>query len=235
MRLLKNGVEQSAASGSIASASLNSGLYETPDNRTYDMSAEWTGLAAGTYTVQVVVTITRDTGTDISGNKVTAKAYARLSHAVKAVGVPESYRAFMCGNALVSANSMLDYFRAAKTSSGYMTEASAGDYGVRVSDGGLAAKDSNGAWNAVLMTCEKQAADANKCVLEQLGSRMFTTDANTANLPTGAGTRYGAITTTTLNAAAGHHIQEWKSFSQPVQCYTRRCMNNVWGAWTKNY
>lgn len=235
MRLLKNGVEQSAASGSIASASLNSGLYETPDNRTYDMSAEWTGLAAGTYTVQVVVTITRDTGTDISGNKVTAKAYARLSHAVKAVGVPESYRAFMCGNALVSANSMLDYFRAAKTSSGYMTEASAGDYGVRVSDGGLAAKDSNGAWNAVLMTCEKQAADANKCVLEQLGSRMYTTDADTANLPSGAGTYYGAITTTTLNATAGHHIQEWKSFSQPVQCYTRRCMNNTWGAWTKNY
>lgn len=235
MRLLKNGVEQSAASGSIASASLNSGLYETPDNRTYDLSAEWTGLAAGTYTVQVVVTITRDTGTDISGNKVTAKAYARLSHAVKAVGVPESYRAFMCGNALVSANSMLDYFRAAKTSSGYMTEASAGDYGVRVSDDGLAAKDSNGAWNAVLVTCEKQAADANKCVLEQLGSRMYTTDADTANLPSGAGTYYGAITTTTLNATAGHHIQEWKSFSQPVQCYTRRCMNNTWGAWTKNY
>lgn len=235
MRLLKNGVEQSAASGSIASASLNSGLYETPDNRTYDLSAEWTGLAAGTYTVQVVVTITRDTGTDISGNKVTAKAYARLSHAVKAVGVPESYRAFMCGNALVSANSMLDYFRAAKTSSGYMTEASAGDYGVRVSDDGLVAKDSNGAWNAVLVTCEKQAADANKCVLEQLGSRMYTTDADTANLPSGAGTYYGAITTTTLNATAGHHIQEWKSFSQPVQCYTRRCMNNTWGAWTKNY
>ena len=235
MRLLKNGVEQSAASGSIASASLNSGLYETPDNRTYDLSAEWTGLAAGTYTVQVVVTITRDTGTDISGNKVTAKAYARLSHAVKAVGVPESYRAFMCGNALVSANSMLDYFRAAKTSSGYMTEASAGDYGVRVSDDGLAAKDSNGAWNAVLVTCEKQAADANKCVLEQLGSRMYTTNADTVNLPTGAGTYYGAITTTTLNATAGHHIQEWKSFSQPVQCYTRRCMNNTWGAWTKNY
>lgn len=235
MRLLKNGVEQSAASGSIASASLNSGLYETPDNRTYDLSAEWTGLAAGTYTVQVVVTITRDTGTDISGNKVTAKAYARLSHAVKAVGVPESYRAFMCGNALVSANSMLDYFRAAKTSSGYMTEASAGDYGVRVSDDGLAAKDSNGAWNAVLVTCEKQAADANKCVLEQLGSRMYTTDADTVNLPSGAGTYYGAITTTTLNATAGHHIQEWKSFSQPVQCYTRRCMNNTWGAWTKNY
>ena len=235
MRLLKNGVEQSAASGSVASASLNSGLYETPDNRTYDLSAEWTGLAAGTYTVQVLVTITRDTGTDISGNKVTAKADARLSRAVKAIGVPESYRAFMCGNALVSANSMLDYFRAAKTTSGYMTEISAGNFGLRVSRAGMIAKNSDGAWNAVLVTCEKQAADANKCVLEQLGSRMFTTDANTVNLPTGAGTYYGAITTTTLNATAGHHIQEWKSFSQPVQCYTRRCMNGTWGAWTRNY
>lgn len=235
MRLLKNGVEQSAASGSVASASLNSGLYETPDNRTYDLSAEWTGLAAGTYTVQVLVTITRDTGTDISGKKVTAKADARLSRAVKAIGVPESYRAFMCGNALVSANSMLDYFRAAKTTSGHMTEISAGNFGLRVSRAGMIAKNSDGAWNAVLVTCEKQAADANKCVLEQLGSRMFTTDANTVNLPTGAGTYYGSITTTTLNATDGHHIQEWKSFSQPVQCYTRRCMNNTWGAWTKNY
>lgn len=204
-------------------------------DRTEDLTVEATNLSAGTYTVRTKVELVQETDTDINNRIVKATAMATVTGAAKVFGSPELYEAFFCGNGVISANSMRDYFRSVRTTSGYMTEASAGDYGVRVSDDGLAAKDSNGAWNAVLVTCEKQAADANKCVLEQLGSRMFTTDGNTVNLPSGAGTRYGAITTTTLNATAGHHIQEWKSFSQPVQCYTRRCMNNVWGAWTKNY
>ena len=204
-------------------------------DRTEDLTVEATNLSVGTYTVRTKVELVQQRDTDINSRTVQATAMATVTGAAKVFGSPELYEAFFCGNGVISANSMRDYFRSVKTTSGYMTEASAGDYGVRVSDDGLAAKDRNGSWNAVLMTCEKQAADANKCVLEQLGSRMFTTDGNTVNLPSGAGTRYGAITTTTLNATAGHHIQEWKSFSQPVQCYTRRCMNNVWGAWTKNY
>ncbi len=203
--------------------------------RTEDLTVEATNLSVGTYTVRTKVELVQQRDTDINGRIVQATAMATVTGAAKVFGSPELYEAFLCGNGFISANSMRDYFRSVKTTSGYMTEASAGDYGVRVSDDGLAAKDSNGAWNAGIMTYEKEAVDANKCVLPQLGIRMYTTNANTANLPTGAGTRYGSITTTTLNATDGHHIQEWKSFSQPVQCYTRRCMNNVWGAWTKNY
>ena len=203
--------------------------------RTEDLTVEATNLSVGTYTVRTKVELVQEKDTDINGRIVQATAMATVMGAAKVFGSPELYEAFLCGNGFISANSMRDYFRSVKTTSGYMTEASAGDYGVRVSDDGLAAKDSNGAWNAGIMTYEKEAVDANKCVLPQLGIRMYTTNANTANLPTGAGTRYGSITTTTLNATDGHHIQEWKSFSQPVQCYTRRCMNNVWGAWTKNY
>lgn len=203
--------------------------------RTEDLTVEATNLSVGTYTVRTKVELVQQKDTDINGRIVQATAMATVMGAAKVFSSPELYEAFLCGNGFISANSMRDYFRSVKTTSGYMTEASAGDYGVRVSDDGLAAKDSNGAWNAGIMTYEKEAVDANKCVLPQLGIRMYTTNANTANLPTGAGTRYGSITTTTLNATDGHHIQEWKSFSQPVQCYTRRCMNNVWGAWTKNY
>lgn len=203
--------------------------------RTEDLTVEATNLSVGTYTVRTKVDLVQEKDTDINGRIVQATAMATVMGAAKVFGSPELYEAILCGNGFISANSMRDYFRSVKTTSGYMTEMSAGDYGVRVSDDGLAAKDSNGAWNAVLVTCEKQAADANICVLEQLGSRMFTTDARTANLPSGAGTFYGVITTTTLNATAGHHIQEWKSFSQPVQCHTRRCMNGTWGAWTRNY
>lgn len=204
-------------------------------HRTEDLTVEATNLSVGTYTVRTKVELVQEKDTDINGRIVQATAMATVMGAAKVFGSPELYEAFLCGNGVISANSMRDYFRSVKTTSGYMTEASAGDYGVRVSDDGLAAKDSNGAWNAGIMTYEKEAVDANKCILPQLGIRMYTTNANTANLPTGAGTRYGSITTTTLNATAGHHIQEWKSFSQPVQCYTRRCMDNVWGAWTKNY
>ena len=210
-------------------------LSELKGNRTEDLTVEATNLSVGTYTVRTKVELVQERDTDINGRIVQANAMAAVMGAAKVFGSPELYEAFLCDNGVISANSMRDYFRSVKTTLGYMTEASAGDYGVRVSDDGLAAKDSNGAWNAGIMTYEKEAVDANKCVLPQLGIRMYTTNANTANLPTGAGTRYGSITTTTLNATDGHHIQEWKSFSQPVQCYTRRCMNNVWGAWTKNY
>lgn len=204
---------------------------ETKDGSSTQTLELDTVLPPGSYTVRLDVTVGK-----LSYGGTTANASATLSGYTSVFTEQSDPRALLCANGLIAADSARNFLTAGvKSSKGFVIEASVGDNGMRVSSEGMIAKDRNGAWNAVLMTCEKQAADANLCVLEQLGSRMFTTDANTVNLPSGAGTYYGAITTTTLNVTAGHHIQEWKSFSQPVQCYTRRCMNNTWGAWTRNY
>lgn len=204
---------------------------ETKDGSSTQTLELDTDLPPGSYTVRLDVTVSKP---NYMGT--TASASATLSGYTGVFTEQSDPRALLCANGLIAADSARNFLTAGvKSSEGFVIEASVGDKGMRVSSEGMISKDRNGAWNAVLMTCEKQAADANLCVLEQLGSRMFTTDANTANLPSGAGTYYGAIMTTTLNVTAGHHIQEWKSFSQPVQCYTRRCMNNTWGAWTRNY
>lgn len=217
---------------SVQSPAFGSNLTRS---KTEDLSVEATGLSAGTYMVRVKVSLTQETATDINGSTVRAVAKATAAGAAKTFASPEQYESFIAGNGAIFANSILDYFRTVLTDSGYMTEMSAGNYGLRVSRTGLIAKDTNGAWNAVAMTCDKQATDANKCVLEQTGSRMYTTTRETTNLPFDAASLYGAITTITIDAEGGNHIQEWKSYTQPVHCYTRRCLNGTWGAWVKNY
>lgn len=217
---------------SVQSPAFGSNLTRS---KTEDLSVEATDLSAGTYMVRVKVSLTQETATDINGSTVRAVAKATAAGAAKTFASPEQYESFIAGNGAIFANSILDYFRTVLTDSGYMTEMSAGNYGLRVSRTGLIAKDTNGAWNAVAMTCDKQATDANKCVLEQTGSRMYTTTRETTNLPFDAVSLYGAITTITIDAEEGNHIQEWKSYTQPVHCYTRRCLNGTWGAWVKNY
>lgn len=217
---------------SVQSPAFGSNLTRS---KTEDLSVEATGLSAGTYMVRVKVSLTQETATDINGSTVRAVAKATAAGAAKTFASPEQYESFIAGNGAIFANSILDYFRTVLTDSGYMTEMSAGNYGLRVSRTGLIAKDTNGAWNAVAMTCDKQATDANKCVLEQTGSRMYTTTRETTNLPFDAASLYGAITTITIDAEWGNHIQEWKSYTQPVHCYTRRCLNGTWSAWVKNY
>lgn len=147
------------------------------------------------------------------------------------------YKAFLGADGLLIAKSSTEYFRCGMVGGNLEVEANIGSHGIKVTRGGVYAKKSDGSWDSLLVACEKAAADANACVCDQLGTRMFTTNDSTANLPDKdlSGTNFGMITATTLNPQAGHHIQEWKTFTQPVHCWSRRCMDNTWGAWTKNY
>lgn len=149
------------------------------------------------------------------------------------------YKAFIGADSLLIARTATEYFRAGVTEGGALiVEARVNDHGIRVNNGGVYARNrTTGTWEAMYVTCETTAADANACVCDQTGQRVFLTDNQTDNLPAGVASKYGAITTVTLNASTegGTHIQEFRTLSSPVQCYSRRCLGGTWSAWTKVY
>lgn len=232
LRVLKNGTVVRSAT----TRTFQSGITTDAVSATETLTVEIAGLTAGTYSVQAEITVSRQSGVEMTtGATVTAGAMARLYGGTKLLTLPEDYKSYLGANGLTVAASAADYLRAAKTGSGFAVEASAGQHGIRVTRSeGLMARDRHGAWNATVMTCDKTSADANMCVGERSGERVFLTNPDTRNLPA-AGSKYGAVTTVTIDAAAGHHIQTFLSFSTSPECWARRCMGGTWGAWSKKY
>lgn len=232
LRVLKNG----ATVRSMTTRAFQSGITTDAVSATETLTVEIAGLTAGTYAVQAEITVSRQSGVEMTtGATVTAGAMARLYGGTKLLTLPEDYKSYLGADGLTVAASAADYLRAAKTGAGFAVEASAGQHGIRVTRSeGLMARDRHGAWNATVMTCDKTSADADMCVGERSGERVFLTGPDTRNLPA-AGSKYGAITTVTINAAAGHHIQTFLSFSTSPECWARRCMDGTWGAWSKKY
>lgn len=199
-----------------------------------------THLGSGVYEVRLV----RSIDYYLAGNDTT-KGFVSANVKVNTGSNPythtytagSDYKAFLGADSLLVSRTATEYFRAGVTEGGALiVEARVNDHGIRVNNGGVYARNrTTGTWEAMYVTCETTASDANACACDQIGQRVFLTNDQTDNLPDGVASKYGAITTVTLNATEGTHIQEFRTLSSPVQCYSRRCLSGTWSVWTKVY
>lgn len=226
---------------------LPTGVNETPATHSKSGTATLrldTHIGAGEYTVQLVRSIDYYLAGDdktkgcVSANVKVNTGSNPYTHTFTA---GSDYKAFLGADSLLIARTATEYFRCGVTEGGALiVEARVNDHGIRINNGGVYARNrTTGTWEAMYVTCETTAADANACVCDQIGQRVFLTDNSTVNLPNvnNLPSKYGAITTVTLNASAtnGTHIQEWRMLGNPVQCYARSCVSGTWGTWTKVY
>lgn len=201
-----------------------------------------THLGSGEYTVQLVRSISHKVeGNSTTNSGASASVGVKTDTFAHTYTAGSDYKAFLGADSLLIARTATEYFRCGVTEGGALiVEARVNDHGIRINNGGVYARNrTTGTWEAMYVTCETTAADANACVCDQIGQRVFLTDNSTVNLPNvnNLPSKYGAITTVTLNTSAdnGTHIQEWRMLGNPVQCYARSCVSGTWGTWTKVY
>ena len=185
-------------------------------------------LTEGKYQLRLTVTVENDKlGTAEAAASVGLSGYAR---SFKAGNSP---KALLCANGLIVANSTQDYLVAGLSGGSFTVEAHAGGRGIRVGQSGIVMQNDDGEWTQGFAEhCVNRALNASLCVGKTQGVRHWMTDDSTTGLPAGT-SKYGALTTYTIDNGGGNHMQEYRSFDSVMMFFTRRCLNGTWGAWTK--
>lgn len=144
-------------------------------------------------------------------------------------------------NGLTVANSTQDYVRAGVQDGAFLFEAASDTAGLRV-DGsnGVRMRSETGLYDQRPVGCSTgYIADANLAIRStSMGVTMAMTGETTHNLPSGAGSQYGGLTT--YSFAAYNHMQEFRPFCVPSQLWTRRSLDNStgkcnWSTWERKY
>ncbi len=188
---------------------------------------------AGTYTFEAESELT-DMGLDpVTGIRHSATvSFGATEVNIKAGADP---KAFLGANGLLVSNSTQDYFKAGIDNGTFGMEISTGQQsGLRVTEAeGVRMKGKTGAYDVEPFPATVgYVTDANTCFRDRLGVSVYVTDGDhTMNLPTGAASKFGRLTVTTFSAS--NILQEFHTFSHPMQIWTRIKLSGTWRAWTQ--
>ena len=188
---------------------------------------------AGTYTFEAESELT-DMGLDpVTGIRHSATvSFGATEVNIKAGADP---KAFLGANGLLVSNSTQDYFKAGIDNGTFGMEISTGQQsGLRVTEAeGVRMKGKTGAYDVEPFPATVgYVTDANTCYRDRLGVSVYVTDGDhTMNLPTGAASKFGRLTVTTFSAS--NILQEFHTFSHPMQIWTRIKLSGTWRAWTQ--
>ncbi len=188
---------------------------------------------AGIYTFEAESELT-DMGLDpVTGIRHSATvSFGATEVNIKAGADP---KAFLGANGLLVSNSTQDYFKAGIDNGTFGMEISTGQQsGLRVTEAeGVRMKGKTGAYDVEPFPATVgYVTDANTCFRDRLGVSVYVTDGDhTMNLPTGAASKFGRLTVTTFSAS--NILQEFHTFSHPMQIWTRIKLSGTWRAWTQ--
>ncbi len=188
---------------------------------------------AGIYTFEAESELT-DMGLDpVTGIRHSATvSFGATEVNIKAGSDP---KAFLGANGLLVSNSTQDYFKAGIDNGTFGMEISTGQQsGLRVTEAeGVRMKGKTGAYDVEPFPATVgYVTDANTCYRDRLGVSVYVTDGDhTMNLPTGAASKFGRLTVTTFSAS--NILQEFHTFSHPMQIWTRIKLSGTWRAWTQ--
>ncbi len=188
---------------------------------------------AGTYTFEAESELT-DMGLDpVTGIRHSATvSFGATEVNIKAGSDP---KAFLGANGLLVSNSTQDYFKAGIDNGTFGMEISTGQQsGLRVTEAeGVRMKGKTGAYDVEPFPATVgYVTDANTCFRDRLGVSVYVTDGDhTMNLPTGAASKFGRLTVTTFSAS--NILQEFHTFSHPMQIWTRIKLSGTWRGWTQ--
>ncbi len=188
---------------------------------------------AGIYTFEAESELT-DMGLDpVTGIRHSATvSFGATEVNIKAGADP---KAFLGANGLLVSNSTQDYFKAGIDNGTFGMEISTGQQsGLRVTEAeGVRMKGKTGAYDVEPFPATVgYVTDANTCYRDRLGVSVYVTDGDhTMNLPTGAASKFGRLTVTTFSAS--NILQEFHTFSHPMQIWTRIKLSGTWRAWTQ--
>ncbi len=188
---------------------------------------------AGTYTFEAESELT-DMGLDpVTGIRHSATvSFGATEVNIKAGADP---KAFLGANGLLVSNSTQDYFKAGIDNGTFGMEISTGQQsGLRVTEAeGVRMKGKTGAYDVEPFPATVgYVTDANTCYRDRLGVSVYVTDGDhTMNLPTGAASKFGRLTVTTFSAS--NILQEFHTFSHPMQIWTRIKLSGTWRGWTQ--
>ena len=188
---------------------------------------------AGIYTFEAESELT-DMGLDpVTGIRHSATvSFGATEVNIKAGSDP---KAFLGANGLLVSNSTQDYFKAGIDNGTFGMEISTGQQsGLRVTEAeGVRMKGKTGAYDVEPFPATVgYVTDANTCFRDRLGVSVYVTDGDhTMNLPTGAASKFGRLTVTTFSAS--NILQEFHTFSHPMQIWTRIKLSGTWRAWTQ--
>ncbi len=188
---------------------------------------------AGIYTFEAESELT-DMGLDpVTGIRHSATvSFGATEVNIKAGADP---KAFLGANGLLVSNSTQDYFKAGIDNGTFGMEISTGQQsGLRVTEAeGVRMKGKTGAYDVEPFPATVgYVTDANTCYRDRLGVSVYVTDGDhTMNLPTGAASKFGRLTVTTFSAS--NILQEFHTFSHPMQIWTRIKLSGTWRGWTQ--
>lgn len=233
-RILKDGaVWKEYTTGNCFSTPIQSGETSSISRVDQEIGIDVSLTEAGTYTFEAESEMTGmglDTATGI--RHTASVAFGETGVNIKAGADP---RAFLGANGLLVSNSTQDYFKAGIDGGSFGMEISAGQSaGLRVTEAeGVRMKGKTGAYDVEPFPATVgYVTDANTCYRDRLGMSAYVTDGeHTMNLPTGAASKFGRLTVTTFSAS--NILQEFHTFSHPMQIWTRIKLSGTWRGWTQ--